>query len=108
MRATIRHQAHMDARSAPQRIMHINPVHRRFRAERKNFRIQPTDRSTGLQLEFDVEDPGVFTTPWWPAAPTARATTLEERSTFRGPTSRILRMDCAALVVSARGRFWRN
>ena len=43
------------------------------RGERENFRLQfsdnglarnPGDRGPGLQLEFTVEDPGVFTTPW--------------------------------------------
>ena len=43
------------------------------RGERENFRIQlsdnglarnPNDMGPGLQLEFTVEDPGVFTTPW--------------------------------------------
>ena len=43
------------------------------RGERGNFRLQvtdlgfardPNDRSPGLLLEFTVDDPGVFTTPW--------------------------------------------
>ena len=43
------------------------------RGERENFRLQgsdnglarnPDDKGPGLQLEFTVEDPGVFTTPW--------------------------------------------
>jgi len=43
------------------------------RGERENYRLQqsdtglarnPNDRSPGVRLEFTVEDPGVFTTPW--------------------------------------------
>ena len=43
------------------------------RGERENFRVQSSDnglarnpdyKGPGLQLEFTVEDPGVFTTPW--------------------------------------------
>jgi hypothetical protein len=43
------------------------------RGERENFRLQASDnglarnpdsKDPGLQLEFTVEDPGVFTTPW--------------------------------------------
>lgn len=43
------------------------------RGEKENFRLQvvdsglarnPDDMGQGLQLEFTVEDPGVFTTPW--------------------------------------------
>ena len=82
------------------------------RGENENFRLQVSDtgfarnpnyKGPGLLLEFTVEDPGVFTTPWsarityrvrWAvdrnsSALKARATMWAERSTFRMPTNQI-------------------
>ena len=52
---------------------HETAVQAEERGERENFRLQLSDSglgrnrddtNPGLQLEFTVEDPGVFTTPW--------------------------------------------
>jgi hypothetical protein len=79
------------------------------RGERENFRLlvsdtglarNPNYKGPGLLLEFTVDDPGVFTTPWsarWAigrnsSAPKAPATIQAERSTFRTPTNGISRI----------------
>ena len=69
--------------------------------ERENFRLQVSDtglsrnpnyKGPGLLLEFTVEDPGVFTTPW------------SARITYRRPVGSWLEFVCAESTRDYSGR----
>jgi len=71
------------------------------RGERENFRVlvsdtglarNPSDKGPGLLLEFTVEDPGVFTTPW------------SARITYRRPRGSWPEFVCAESTSDHTGR----
>jgi hypothetical protein len=71
------------------------------RGQRENFRMQqsdtglarnPNDKGPGLLMEFTVEDPGVFTTPW------------SGRVTYRRPLGDWLEFACADGTIDHVGR----
>jgi hypothetical protein len=71
------------------------------RGQRENFRLQASDtglarntndKGPGLLMEFTVEDPGVFTTPW------------SGRLTYRRPLGQWLEFACADSTIDHVGR----